>query len=349
MKSVVLFCGLLAALVMTGCGRSKPAGDDGRLQVFVSIPPQAYIVERIAGDRVDCQVLVRPGQSPATYEPTPKQMAALAEAKLYFSIGVPFEHGFLPKVQMNKTQTGAASPEIVDTRQGITLREMKPHRHAAPDGHADHGHAGHQHREVGEHDDHHHADHKHGNVHDHAGHKHSEDSEHGSHKHHDGKDPHVWLSPRLVKLQARTIADALIRIDPAGKATYEANCAALIKDLEALDAKLTASLAPVKGKTFMVFHPSWGYFADAYGLKQEPIEVEGKEPSARQLARIVETAKAENIRVIFVQPQFSRASAQTIAAGIDGAVVPIDPLARDYIANLEAVAQTISDALSQQK
>jgi zinc transport system substrate-binding protein len=251
------------------------------LSVFTSILPQEYFVERIGGDRVEVQALVKPGSSPATYEPTPRQMAALSDAKIFFRIGVPFENAFVPKIE--EAMEGL---RIIDTRRGITLR---------------------------------------------------------------GKDPHIWLSPRLVKVQARTIAEALIEIDPAGKTGYEENLAAFLQDLDALDAKLAEALAPVKGKTLMVFHPAWGYFANAYGLEQEPIELEGKDPSGQQLARIIEMAKNEGVRVIFVQLQFSMESAKSVAEEIGGAVVQIDPLARDYIANLEGVAEAIRKALQEQK
>jgi zinc transport system substrate-binding protein len=280
---------------------SATAEETDKYTVFTSILPQEYFVERIGGDRVEVQALVTPGSSPATYEPTPRQMAALSEAKLFFRIGVPFENAFVPKIE------GATEGlRIVDTRAGITLREMKAHHH------------------------------------------HEGDSEKTDH-HEEGADPHIWLSPRLVKVQARTIADALIEVDPAGQATYENNLAAFIQELDALDATLAEALAPVKGKIFMVFHPAWGYFADAYGLKQEPIEVEGKDPSGQQLARMIELAKDEGVRVIFVQPQFSKRSAMRVAEAIGGAVVPINPLARDYLNNLERVAVAVHEALQKQE
>ncbi len=309
----VITASVIMAYVLLRSGANLPASM-GKIVVFVSIAPQEYFVERIGGERVKVQALVKPASSPATYEPTPRQMAALSEAKLYFRIGVPFENALLPKIEETMKVL-----RIVDTRKGITLREMKAHHHhegrEQPKGHE-------QHNGRGEGED---------------------------HQHEGGNDPHIWLNPRLVKLQARTIADALIEIDPHGKDVYEDNLAALLKDLGALDLKLAEALAPVKGKTFLVFHPAWGYFADAYGLKQEPVEIEGKEPSARQLARIIERAKKEGVRVIFVQPQFGQASARRIAEAIGGAVVPMDPLARDYIANLEAVATKVAATLEKQQ
>ena len=112
-----------------------------------------------------------------------------------------------------------------------------------------------------------------------------------------------------------------------------------------LDRRIAEILAPVKGKPFFVFHPAFGYFADDYGLKQTAVETGGSEPSARQLAHMIDVAKQKDIRVIFVQPQFSPKSAETIASEISGAVVPIDPLARDYVGNLERMARMVEEGL----
>jgi len=314
------FCAFLLCLlpaVMTlllpvSCtGRTGAASDTtSPMQVFVSIEPQVYFLERIGGDRVNVQAMVQPGHSPATYEPSPRQMSALAKARLFFRIGVAFENSFIPKIHDT-----LPSLKIIDTRKNVPLRRMEGHHHHGHDGHD--AHDGH-----GSHD----------NLHD-----------------DEGYDPHVWLDPQRVKIQARTIADALVQADPAGQETYETNLAAFLTELDDLDGKIRQILEPVTGRTFMVFHPSWGYFADAYGLHQEPIEMEGKDPSARYLARIIDTARSENIRVIFVQPQFSRSKADAVAAAINGTVLTIDPLARNYIENLESAAHAIRDALTTQK
>ena len=154
-------------------------------------------------------------------------------------------------------------------------------------------------------------------------------------------DPHIWMNPRLVKVQARNIRDALTRLDPGHARDYAANLRTFEADLDRIDARIARILAPMKGRKIYVFHPSFGYFTDAYGLVQVPIEMEGKEPSARQVAGLIERAKQDGVKVIFVQPQFSRKSAEAIAKAIGGTVVPIDPLARDYLANLEYIAVTI--------
>jgi len=133
--------------------------------------------------------------------------------------------------------------------------------------------------------------------------------------------------------------------DPRHAAAYERNLKALQADLDEVDARIAEALAPLKGRKFFVFHPAFGYFADAYGLKQVPVEIEGKSPGPRRLAALIEKARREGVKVIFVQPQFSPRGAQAVAEAIGGVVVPMDPLARDYLKNLEHIAQQIKKAL----
>ena len=179
--------------------------------------------------------------------------------------------------------------------------------------------------------------------HDHGEHA---GGEHGRHEGH--TDPHTWLSPRLAKIQAQTICDELCKADPANKADYVENLAALQADLDRLDERIAKALAPLKGRTFYVFHPAFGYFSSAYGLKQEAVEVGGKNPTLKHVERLIGRAKADGVRLIFVQPQFSPRAARTIAARIDGEVIPMDPLAKDYIRNLQDMAEKIQRALGGQ-
>ncbi len=160
-------------------------------------------------------------------------------------------------------------------------------------------------------------------------------------------DPHIWLSPRLVKVQARTICDALVELDPAHEAAYRANLAAFLADVDALDADIRAALEGVTQQKFMVFHPSWGYFARDYGLEQIAIEVGGQEPSAAELSALVAQARAEGIRVIFAQPEFSTRAAETIAREIGGEVLLISPLAPDWLDNMHHVAETFARVLKE--
>jgi len=317
-----------------------------RIPVFVSIVPQKYFVQQIGKDLVSARIMVRPGASPATYEPKPKQMADLSKAKIYFAIGVPFENAWLEKI-------AAANPNmrVVHTDHGIEKIAMAAHHHH--DDHEEgehHGEEKHDH-EKGEHhgeDDH---DHEKGEHHGEAEHgpkkgEHHEESKHEKdHHEHAGLDPHIWLSPPLVKIQARAILAALQEADPAHRSVYEANFKAFSERIDQLDADLKETLAGKAGLQFMVFHPSWGYFAHAYGLKQVPIEIEGKDPKPAQLKELIEHAREIGIRVIFVQPQFSARSAKLVAREIGGQVVYADPLAPDWLDNLREVAKKFKMAL----
>ena len=277
------------------------------IAVFVSILPQAYFVERVGGDRVTVDVLVKPGQSPHVFEPTPKAMAALSTARAYFAIGLPFE-----SVLLGRITSLAPGIEIVDTSRGIERRPGEGHDHA------ENGKPG------------------------------SSPGAAGSGAAHDEADPHIWVSPRLVKIQAQNICKGLEAVDPAGTQVYRENLALFLSDLDLLDAELAAAFAPLRGRSFLVFHPAFGYLADAYGLRQIPIEVAGKEPGPKELALVIERAKREGIRIIFTEPQFSEKTARAVAREIGGAVVSMDALAYDYLANLRRMAEEVRKGLSLQ-
>lgn len=173
-------------------------------------------------------------------------------------------------------------------------------------------------------------------------HSHEDNHEHGD-EHEEGDDPHIWLDPNLVKIQAENIYQALVDISPADKDYFTANKETFLNDLDQLDATLIEAFQPIADQTILVFHPAFGYLADAYGFYQEAIEIEGKDPTIEALQTIIDEAKEDNVKVIFVQKQFSTESAQVVADAIDGAVVQIDPLAQDYFANLSDMAYTIID------
>ena len=278
----------IAVVWATSSSESK-----NRIKVFVSIPPQAYFVERVGGDRVDVSVMVGPGHSPATYEPRPKQMSELGGARLYFRTGVPFEN-----VWMRRLAKVNPKMRVIDTHRGIELISVKSHGHGKRGTHA--------HLGIGL------------------------------------KDPHIWTSLRLVKIQAQNICDALVSEDIARRSYYKRNLAGLHRDLDNLDARIAKMFKDLKTRKFMVFHPAWGYFARDYALEEIPIEMEAKEPSAKALADLIEQAKQHRTRVVFVQQQFSKASAEAVARAIGAKVVQVDPLARDYLNNMRKVAETFA-------
>ncbi len=294
----------LVVLVMAGVGVARAAEP---LRVAVSILPQAYFVERVGGPHVAVTVLVGPGQSPHAFEPSPRQVTALADAQVYFRVGIDFETALVPKLERMFPKL-----RIVDTRVGVPLRKYEDaevHQHHEP------------------------------------GHPHDQNCTHAA----GAPDPHIWLNPLYVKTQARTIADTLAALDPARAEDFRRGLAAFETDLDALHDRLTRTLAPLRGREVFVFHPAFGYFTDAYGLRQVPVEIAGKEPTARQLADLIDRARQARAKVIFVQPQFPQKSAAAVADAIGGAVVPIDDLARDYLKNLEAVAAAIAAGLEPEK
>jgi zinc transport system substrate-binding protein len=156
-----------------------------------------------------------------------------------------------------------------------------------------------------------------------------------------GKDPHVWLSPRRLKIQAATIARALAEQDPAHREQYDRNLAVVQRQLDELDRNLAAKLAPLKGKAFFVFHPAWGYFADDYGLRQVSVEVEGKEPSDRELTQLQQQARQSGMKVVFVQPQFGGRSARAVADAAGARLETADPLPADVPAGLNQIADAL--------
>jgi zinc transport system substrate-binding protein len=157
-------------------------------------------------------------------------------------------------------------------------------------------------------------------------------------------DPHIWLSPRRLMVQARLVAATLQRLDPDHARDYAARLAGLIAELEELDAWIKNTLAPYRGRAFVVFHPSWGYFADDYGIRQIAIEIEGKEPSDAELTKLQEETRALAVSVVFVQPQIAGKSARAVAGALGARLETLDPLAPDIVANLRHVTATITES-----
>ena len=172
-------------------------------------------------------------------------------------------------------------------------------------------------------------------------HHHHDHTQHSTLNTQHSPDPHVWLSPPLVKKIARNIAAALEKVDLQHREIYEKNLAAFLKQIDETDRRLKKILALCKGEAMMVFHPSWGYFARTYGLRQIPIEIEGKSPKPRTLAKLIEEAKEEGVHTLFVQPEFSKRSAEIIARSIGAKIVEADPLAPDWSRNLLTIARQI--------
>ncbi len=273
----------MASILLAAVLSLAATGAWARLPVAVTIAPQAWFVEQLGGELVEVLVLVRPGQDPHTYQPTPGQMTGLARARAYFCIALPLEQALLPRLRALNPQL-----RVVDSNQGI---KRQPFPGPGPQ------------REL---------------------------------------DPHTWLDPNLALVQAANICAALQELDPAHREAYGRNLAALRARLQALDHRIRGLLAPFRGRSILVFHPALGYFARAYGLEQEAIEQEGKPPGPRRLARLMDLARRQGIKVVFVEPQFPRSRARALARSLGARVEVLDPLARDYAANLMALARAIA-------
>jgi len=263
------------------------------VNAVVSILPQKTFLKAIGGEKVNITLMVKPGNSPHTYEPKPSQMKAISNADIYFSIGVEFENAWLKRFQnQNKSMI------IADITKDIKKIEIAEHSHKKDD--------------------------------------------HDKHEEHEAKDPHVWTSPINVKIIAKNIYDELVKIDKDNKEYYKVNLNKFIIQINKTDEKIKDILKQRKIK-FMVFHPSWGYFAKEYNLIQIPIEVEGKNPKPKELKHLIEEAKEEKVSVIFTSPEFSDAIARQIANELNIPVVKISPLNQNWSKNLIDLAKNISN------
>lgn len=272
---------LLLLLLLPAAATARP------MEVFVSIAPQQFIVDRIGGPLVKSHLLVDKGQDPHFFEPSPRRLMELGRARLYFTVGLEFERQLAAR--LGKSFAGL---RFVAMDKGIHKLPMS-----------------------------------------------SSDEEGKMHR--GDKDPHIWLSPLLVSKMAGNTADALAEEDPAHAATYRRRLRKLRQDLLAVQSRLRKELLPYKGRTFYVFHPAFGYFAAAFGLRQRAVEEGGHSPSPRQLAALIEQARREQVRIIFVQPEFDQKGAEAIARAIGGTVIDLDPLAYDVLGNFSRIAASL--------
>jgi len=156
-------------------------------------------------------------------------------------------------------------------------------------------------------------------------------------------DPHVWVSPKNAKIMVENIYQGLVQIDPNNTGYYTTNRNNYTEQLDELDANITKSLEGKENSQIIVYHPAWAYFCKDYHLQQIPIESGGKEPTSQEIADVIEFARKNDVKVIFIEPQYSPKSAEVIASEINGKVLIIDDLAQNYIENLKNVTETFSN------
>ena len=179
------------------------------------------------------------------------------------------------------------------------------------------------------------------------GHHDAHDHDHHHDHDHEGDDPHTWLSPVNVKIMVNNLLDALVEIDTGNEQYYRNNAQGYLNELDTLHQDIKVALNPYLGRKFLIYHPSMGYFAHEYGLIQVGVEREGREPGVSGLMAVIEQAKEDNIKVVFVSPQFDESNAQTIADEIGGEVIHINPLAEAYLDNLEEISNKLVSAFQE--
>jgi len=178
-----------------------------------------------------------------------------------------------------------------------------------------------------------------------ADHHHEEHHEHEDHEEHihTGLDPHTWVAPKNVAIMAQSIYESLVKIAPQNTKEFKKNLAIFLQEIASTDQQIKNTLKDLpKDSKFMVFHPSWGYFAKAYDLEQVALEVEGKSPQPKKIIEIIKEAKEERVKVIFTQPEFSDKSAKIIAQESNVKVQKISPLNPKWSENLIYMAEKIA-------
>jgi zinc transport system substrate-binding protein len=272
---LALAVGVASAPGTAGCGPAAEA--PARPIVAVSVVPYAWLVERVAGNLVECVVMIPPGASPATHEPTLAERRALERAALYVKVGhshFPFERAWLDR--------------LLEERPDLPVVDGSPGPERIED------------------------------------------------------DPHVWVSPARMAETARAVADALVARLPEHAEALRVGESAVLAEIAATEERVRVTLAPARGRTFVVLHPAWGHLAREYGLVQLAIQHGNREPDARRLSEVIERSRALGVEVIFGQPHFDPAGARVVAEAIGARVEILDPLARDWPANLTHVAERLA-------
>ena len=303
MKQTSILITILSFFLLTACV-TKQANET---VVTVTIEPQRYFAEKIAGDKFKINCVVPAGQSPETYDPTPQQMIQIGRSIAYLRIGpIGFEQAWMDKIRENNPKL-----QVFDTSEGMNLLTD-----TEDDDHA----------------------HEHG-THDHDAHA----GEEAHHHHHGGVDPHIWSSIAGAKAVAWNTLIAFIELDPDNTEYFWQNYNKLVDEIDKTNTEIKQLLDPLTDRTFIIYHPALTYFANEFNLTQLCIEMDGKEPSPAQLKRLVETARANNARVVFIQQEFDQKNAELIAKETGCKLTVINPLAYDWTKEMIHIAKALAD------
>lgn len=257
---------------------------------MVSILPQKYFAKKIVGDKFEIKVMIPPGASPVTYDPTPKQIIALDNAKIYFKIGyIGFELNWI-----NNLSVDYPNINFINTAEGIKFIE--------------------------------------------------DEEQHGDHSHF-RLEPHVWMSPENVKIISENMLRYIKEADPQNADFYQNNFNTFIKEIELIQKQIDLKLTNITSRDFIIYHPALTYYSREFSLNQYSLEIDGKEPSVKQMTELINLAQAKNIKVIFVQSQFNQEEAKTLENEIDAKVFSIDPLDYNWNEQILEITSILSEHL----
>lgn len=305
-KVVYAVASIFLIIEFSGCVQGiDRAINDDKIGVVVSIPPQAEFVEKVGGDKVTVTVMIPPGANPHTYEPAPVQLEEVSKAEIYAKVGSGIEFEL---AWMDKIIKINEKMLVVDCSRGVKLIAIS-YESGEPVAY---------------------------NEYD------ENDKDRSNFK---GIDPHIWLSPSNAKIMAENIYEGLVQIDPENQKYYERNLGSYLEELDRLDEEIARIFLEKENKLIMVFHPTWTYFALDYGIKQMPIEEEGKEPTAEGIKNLIDKARKYDIKVIFASPEFSTKSAEAVAREIGGSVVLISSLKKNYVENIREAEKAFAGAM----
>ncbi len=318
---------LLSAAVLSASAGTGSAAPD----VVVSIKPIHSLVASIMKGVGEPKLIVDGAASPHTFSLKPSNAAAIEGADVIFWVGPGIE-AFLEK----PLDALAASATVIELGDAPGLEKLPFRESGAFEAH-DHGHE---------------AEEAHG--HDHAAEAHADHDD--DHHDHGGFDTHLWLDPMNAKAMAEEIEKTLVSADPANAAAYQANGAALMKDLDALDAELQATVAPVRNRPFIVFHDAYQYFEHRYGVSVAGSITVSPEtmPGAERIGQIYKKVKELGATCVFAEPQFEPKLVAVVTEGTPARSATLDPEAATlksgpglYFELMRGLANSMKTCLSQ--
>lgn len=172
-----------------------------------------------------------------------------------------------------------------------------------------------------------------------------ESDHHHEGAHTESADPHYWVSPGCARIMAKTLKEFIIKLNPSGKEKYESNYRILDSIISSVDTLAIELFSGYSNKAFMIYHPNLGYLARDYGLEEITVEYEGKEPPPSRLKYLIDRARKENLKLIFVQKEYDVRTARAIADETGAEIVIIDPLAEDWEGSVRGIITSVKKSL----